>query len=119
MLKRFFSWFLRPRSRPAEALQPGQILSGFIARDVVREIEVIAIDRLSDGIIVARIRTINVLYVSKGITPEPEFDAPREVRVDEMWHWSGRPWGGLPDGTSAVGSWPNPAHLDADAPDSA
>jgi hypothetical protein len=31
---------------------------------------------------------------------EPEFESPRELRIDEIWQWTGRRWGGLPDGTS-------------------
>jgi hypothetical protein len=25
-----------------------------------------------------------------------------ELRIDELWHWTGKSWGGLADGTSIV-----------------
>jgi hypothetical protein len=54
---------------------------------------------------------MNVLYRSKGLIPEPEFGPPHEMRIDQMWHWTGQPWGGLPDGTSLA------AQLTAESPD--
>ena len=33
---------------------------------------------------------------------EPEFEPPRELRIEKMWDWTGQSWGGLPDGTSLV-----------------
>ena len=93
------SLFSRPH-RPK--IQEGEVLSQFIACDVRREIEIVSTARIDEGIITGRVRTINVLYVAKGLVPEPEFEPPRELRIDEMWHWTGRSWGGLPDGTSIV-----------------
>ncbi len=46
------------------------------------------------------LRTTNLLYVAKGLVPQPEFEQARELRIDEMWHWSGQICGGLSDGTS-------------------
>jgi hypothetical protein len=43
-----------------------------------------------------------VLYLSKGLAPEPAFEPARELHIDQMWHWTGKIWGGLPDGTSIV-----------------
>jgi hypothetical protein len=49
-----------------------------------------------------RVRTTNVLYHSRGLVPEPEFEPPRELYVEKMWDWTGKSRGGLPDGTSIV-----------------
>lgn len=43
-----------------------------------------------------------MLYLSKGLAPEPAFEPARELHIDQMWHWTGKIWGGLPDGTSIV-----------------
>ena len=87
-------------SRRPTTYREGEVLSRFIACDVRRDILVISAARIDDGIITGRVRTTNVLYVSKGLVPQPEFEPPRELRIDEMWHWTGKNWGGLPDGTS-------------------
>ena len=78
MLKKRWSWSRRWMFRE------GKVLSRMIARDV------------------RRVRTTNVLYLSKGLAPEPEFEPARELHIDQMWHWTGKSWGGLPDGTSIV-----------------
>ena len=79
------------------------MLSRFIARDVRRDVLIVSAARIDEGIVTAQVRTTNVLYVSRGLVPEPEFDSARELHIDELWHWSGKTWGGLPDGTSIVG----------------
>lgn len=78
------------------------MISRFIARDVRREIIIVSTARLDEGMITGKVRTLNLLYVSKGLIPEPKFDPPRELRIKDMWHWTGASWGGLPDGTSIV-----------------
>jgi hypothetical protein len=55
-----------------------------------------------DGFITARVRTFNVLYVAKRLTPRPEFEPAKELHIDKMWKWTGKSWGGLPDGSSIV-----------------
>ena len=80
----------------------GRVVSQFIAPDVRREILVVSADRIDEGIITGRVRTTNVLYTSKGLMAQPEFEEARELRMDEMWRWTGKSWGGLPDGTSIV-----------------
>jgi hypothetical protein len=95
-LKAIQRWSHRRRFRE------GRTLSRFIARDVRREILIVSAARLEEGIITGRERTTNVLYVSKGLTPQAEFGQPREVQIGEMWSWTGKSWGGLPDGTSIV-----------------
>lgn len=78
----------------------GRTLARFIAPDVRRDILIVSAARIEEGIITGRVRTINVLYLSKGLIPQPEFEPPRELRIKEMWRWTGKSWGGLPDGTS-------------------
>ena len=80
----------------------GRTLSRFIARDVRREVLIVSAARIEEGIITGRVRTTNVLYLSKGLVPQPEFEPPKELRIKEMWDWTGKSWGGLPDGTSIV-----------------
>jgi hypothetical protein len=80
----------------------GRTLSRFIARDVRRDILIVSAARIDDGIIVGRVRTTNVLYLSRRLIPQPKFDPPWELRIEEMWNWTGQSWGGLPDGTSMV-----------------
>jgi hypothetical protein len=63
---------------------------------------VVSAARIDEGLITGRVRTTNVLYLSKGLVPQSEFEEPRELRIDEMWRWTGKSWGGLPDGTSIV-----------------
>jgi hypothetical protein len=96
LVKTFRNWSRR------RTFRDGKVLSRFIARDIRREILVVSAARVDEGIITGRVRTINVLYLSKGLVPEPEFEPPQELRVDDLWHWSGKPWGGLPDGSSIV-----------------
>jgi hypothetical protein len=90
------NWFRRRKFRE------GETKSQFIARDVRRDVLVVSTERIDEGIITGRIRTTNLLYLSKGLVDPPEFGAPRELRISEIWHWTGQSWGGLPDGTSIV-----------------
>jgi hypothetical protein len=94
MFKAIQTWFRRRRFRE------GRTLSRFIARDVRREILIVSVARIEEGIITGRVRTTNVLYLSHDLIPQPEFEPPRELRVKEMWDWTGQSWGGLSDGTS-------------------
>jgi len=96
MLKRIQQWFRRRKYRE------GATITRFIARDIRRDIQVVSAVRLDEGIITGRVRTTNLLYLSNGLVPQPDFDPPRELRIDEMWNWTGASWGGLPDGTSLV-----------------
>jgi hypothetical protein len=94
--------FERIRRSFRPSFREGTTLSQFVARDVRRDILVVSAARADEGMITARVRTTNVLYVARGLMPEPEFDPPRELHVDDMWKWTGQSWGGLPDGTSLV-----------------
>ena len=82
--------------------RPGRVLSRFVARDVRRDIKIVSVDNLDSGAILAQVRTNNVLYLSKGLAPQQDFSEPTILDVATMWKWSGKPWGGLPDGTSIV-----------------
>ena len=73
---------------------------------------VVGVDRIDDGIITVRIRTTNVLYEMKGLVPKQEFGPPEEMNIADIWNWTGKPWGGLADGTSLVGT-----HLMEDSAD--
>ncbi|HTR41170.1 MAG TPA: hypothetical protein VMH87_06100 [Pseudomonadales bacterium] len=94
MFKKFQKWFNRRKYRE------GKTLSHFIARDVLREILVVSAAKIDEGIIIGCVRTTNVLYVSRRLVPQPGFEPARELRISEMWHWTGKNWGGLPDGIS-------------------
>jgi hypothetical protein len=96
MFQALHRWFRRRKFRK------GRTISRFIARDVRRDILIISVARIDEGIITGRVRTSNVLYDSHGLVKEPEFEPPRELRIEEIWHWTGHTWGGLPDGTSIV-----------------
>jgi hypothetical protein len=96
MFKNIQNWHRRRK------LREGKTISRFIARDVRRDIQIVSAARIDDGFIIARIRTSNVLYISKGLVTEPEFEPEKEIRIDEMWKWTGKSWGGLPDGKSIV-----------------
>ncbi len=91
-------WFRRRR------YQVGQTITRFVARDVRREVEILDTSRLDEGFITARIRTGNLLYMSMGIAAPPEFEPPVEIAIVDLWQWTGQAWGGLPDGTSLVGT---------------
>lgn len=92
--RRLRNWWRR------RTLREGRVVSQFVACDIRRDIWIVSASRIDDGLITARVRTTNVLYLSKGLVPPSEFEEARELRIDEMWRWTGNSWGGLPDGTS-------------------
>jgi hypothetical protein len=94
MLNKLQTWLRRRKFRE------GSTLSRFIARDVRRDVLIVSAARMDECIITARIRTWNVLYVSRGLSPQPELEPAKELPLKELWQWSGASWGGLPDGTS-------------------
>lgn len=89
-------WFRR------RMLREGSVHSRFIARDIRREVLVVSTARIDEGIITGCVRTTNVLYLAKGLTTEPGYGPATELRINEMWNWTGESWGGLADGTSTV-----------------
>jgi hypothetical protein len=94
LLKKLQRWSRRRRFRE------GEVLTRFIAPDVRRDIQIVSAARIDEGFIQGRVRTMNVLYLSRKLVPEPDFEPTRELNIREMWRWSGQSWGGLPDGTS-------------------
>jgi hypothetical protein len=82
------------------------MLSQLIARDIRRDVLVISAARIDEGILIGSVRTTNILYVARGLIAAPPFEPPRELRVADLWKWTGQPWGGLPDGTSIVDQVP-------------
>ncbi|MFT5430636.1 MAG: hypothetical protein ACI9OJ_001312 [Myxococcota bacterium] len=80
----------------------GRVMGRFIAQDVRRQILIMSAAHVDQGLILGRVRTLNVMYVSKGFMTEPEFGPVEELRIDQIWDWTGHSWGGLADGTSIV-----------------
>lgn len=97
MFKKLQRWLNRLKFRE------GRILSRFVARDVRRDIRIISVARLDEGVIVGCVRTTNLLYASAGLVPQPEFEPPRELHIKELWKWTGKSWGGLADGATLLG----------------
>lgn len=76
----------------------GAQLTQFLAPDVRRDVEIVEASEIDGGYVRARIRTWNVLHASKGLATVPAFGAPRRVAIDDLWTWTGEPWGGpIPD----------------------
>jgi hypothetical protein len=88
LLKNIRLWHLRRQYRP------GRIVSRFLAPDIRREVEVVEVPLLEVGVISARVRTWNVLYVAKGIVPKPPFEDVQKIEIKDLWIWSGESWGG-------------------------
>lgn len=89
----------------------GEKLTRFIAPDIRRDIEVLDDSRASEGIVVAKVRTMNVLYAAKGLAEESEFGAPEIVSFSNAWKWDGPHWGGTdePERTSVPLDQMNPS----------
>lgn len=101
------SWFERlKRWSRRRTYREGEVVSQFVAPDVLREVEVVSAAKLDEGIVIGRVRTINVLYASKGLARPVDYGPVSEHRIDTLWSWSGAPWGGLPDGTSLASRAP-------------
>jgi hypothetical protein len=103
MFKSIRNWLRRSPYRE------GRTLSRFIACDIRRDILIVSSAKVDDGIITGRVRTTNILYLSRGLIREPEFEPARELRIDEMWHWTGKRWAACRTGLqSLIGSSPSP-----------
>jgi hypothetical protein len=57
----------------------GHVLTKFIARDIRREVEVVDVSRIEEGVISVKLCTWNVLYAARGITPKPPFGGVRKI----------------------------------------
>jgi hypothetical protein len=76
----------------------GAALTRFVARDIRRDVVVVDASDVPQGFVVAKVRTWNVLYASKGIAPKPEFSEPTRLNLSDLWDWKGALWGGpVPD----------------------
>ncbi len=101
MLKPLNSMFLHwMKRRRRKIYREGHVLSRFVACDIRRDVLILSAREIDDGFITARIRTTNVLYLSRGLVAAQPFGQPERIAVDQLWIWSGQPWGGLADGTS-------------------
>jgi hypothetical protein len=74
--------------------RPGRVVSRFLAPDVRRDVQVIDASSIDAGLLVVQTRTWNALYAIKGNLPEPPFGEVRTVAIEDLWAWSGEPWGG-------------------------
>lgn len=99
-IKVFFHKVQKRRRR--RIFRPGQTLSRFVARDIRRDVMILANADIDSGFMTVRIRTVNVLYMSRHLVPIPSFGPPEQVAVDRLWDWSGQPWGRLSDRTSTT-----------------
>src|SRR4051794_32834584 len=88
VLQKLRLWFWKRRYRP------GRVVTEFVAPDIRRDVEVIDVSRIASGVIVARTRTWNVLYVIRGFETEPPFGDVCELAIKDLWKWGGQPWGG-------------------------
>ena len=82
------------------AFNDERVLSRFVARDVKRQVKLVNIDEIESGFIVAQIKTTNILYLRNKLAEDQPFGSPQRLAIEEIWEWSGQPWGGQPDGTS-------------------
>ena len=78
------------------------MLSRFIAHDVRRDILIVSAAHVDEGFITGRVRTTNIVYATRSLVPPSEFEPVRELRLDDLWRWSGQSWGGLLDRSSIV-----------------
>jgi hypothetical protein len=81
-------WLRRRRYRP------GRVVTGFVAKDIRRDVLVIDASRIDAGVITVRVRTWNVLYVGHGLAAVPPFGDVQTVELHTLWAWAGAPWGG-------------------------
>ena len=87
-------WFLK------QGYKEGAEISRFIACDVRRTINIISNEKIDDGLITICVKTNNLLYIYKKLAKESDYGHPVEIQVSDIWNWTGKDWGGLPDGTS-------------------
>ncbi|QDT51301.1 hypothetical protein Pan258_53900 [Symmachiella dynata] len=97
-IKNIVRYLIKRRHR--KVFREGCVLSRFIARDIRREVMILSAHDIDDGFVTARIRTTNVMYLSRGVVSSHAFGPPQRIAIDQLWVWSGQPWGGLADGTS-------------------
>ena len=72
----------------------GKTITRFVAPDVRRDVEVIGVSKIQDGMITARTCTWNVLYHARSLQQKPGFGEVREIELNKLWEWPGNSWGG-------------------------
>jgi hypothetical protein len=72
----------------------GARLTQFIAPDVRRDVEIVDDSEIDEGFVIARLRTWNVLYTFRLGEQPPELSEPQRIAIDQLWRWTGHPWGG-------------------------
>ena len=82
--------------------QEGKTISRFIARDVRRDALIVSVSRIDEGILTAKIRTTNILYQVRGLVKEADYSPVQDIRIEDLWDWTGKSFGGLPNGTSIL-----------------
>ena len=91
-------WIRLRRWHRKRTYRAGATLSRFIAPDIRREIEIVDAAEIDAGIVIARVRTWNILYAIKGLVAEPPYSEPAPLHIDAAWEWKGASWGGpVPD----------------------
>ncbi|KAI9135176.1 hypothetical protein [Acaryochloris sp. CCMEE 5410] len=90
------------KHRRRQIFRQGQTLSRFVARNIRRDVMILADADIDSSFITARIRTVNVLYMSRHLVPLTLFGLPEQVAVNRLWNWRGQPWGRLSDRTSTT-----------------
>lgn len=98
MIKHIQCWHRRRKYRV------GREISRMIACDVRRDLIVVSCERIEQGLITVRMKNNNLLGLSKGLIPPSEYGEQLELKIDELWKWSGHSWGGRPDGRSIADS---------------
>ena len=88
MFRMIRRWYWRKTYRP------GKTVSRFLAPDIRRDVAVLDISKLADGIITAKTCTWNVLYQVRGIAQKPAFGEVRDIEIRRLWEWPGQSWGG-------------------------
>jgi len=78
----------------------GKILTNFVARDIRRDIEIVDVADVDNGILTVKTRTWNLLHAIRGRHEKPPFGDVRQVEIEHLWDWDGEQWGGeVPEST--------------------
>ncbi|MFO0663910.1 MAG: hypothetical protein U0174_08165 [Polyangiaceae bacterium] len=88
MIARWLRYFRRKKYRR------GVRLHRFLAPDILREVDIVDDAEVEEGYVLAKIRTWNVLYLTKSGGPPPEPGEAVRIAIERLWEWRGRPWGG-------------------------
>jgi len=58
-----------------------------VGKDTFRQIEVVDVSLLDEGIIFVRARTWNIRHVARKKGQAPEFSEIKDVEVSKLWRW--------------------------------